>query len=260
MPHPTTEDAAHSRDEGPSGRSLSHLFIALLPVLACFLGGATQKWGEGIIVALLGIYLLARPPLFSLGPPINLVLLSTLIWSAIAFLPASWFYQPTWRVSYVNDFGIALPSTLTPQPCITFTCLLSLVAGMSWFYVVCAQQLELREARLQLRLFTAGVAMLAGICVLFWLAKTAPPFWHNERNFGPFPNRNQTGNLFGLTAIMILACGQDDIRKGRTRWIFWGAALGVVIAAIILNFSRAGIGILVAGSALWLGIFSLRQR
>src|SRR5256886_11592001 len=33
-----------------------------------------------------------------------------------------------------------------------------------------------------------------------------------------------------------------------------------MIAAIILNFSRAGIGILVAGSALWLGVFSLRQR
>ena len=59
---------------------------------------------------------------------------------------------------------------------------------------------------------------------------------------------------------MILACGQDDIRKGRKRWIFWGAALGLMIAAIIINFSRAGIGILVAGSALWLGIFSLRQR
>src|SRR5207302_1506066 len=85
-------------------------------------------------------------------------------------------------------------------------------------------------------------------------------FWHNERNFGPFPNRNQTGNLFGLTAIMILACGQDDLRKGRKRWILWGAALALMVTAIILTFSRGGIGILVAGSALWLGVFSLRQR
>src|SRR5437660_7079202 len=142
----------------------------------------------------------------------------------------------------------------------TLTCLLSLVAGLSWLYVVCAQQLELREARLQLRLFTAGVVVLAAISILFWLRHGSPPFWHNERNFGPFPNRNQTGNLFGLTAIMILACGQDDLRKGRKRWILWGAALGLIVAAIIINFSRAGIGILVAGSALWLGIFSLRQR
>src|SRR5437588_1996783 len=260
MPNPTHESSFHGRHETTPGRWLSHAFIALLPVLACFLGGGTQKWGEGIVVAFLGLYLFARPPHFSLGLAANLVLLAFLLWSLIAFLPASWFFQPDWRATYLNDFGISLPPTLSPQPWITLTCLCSFVAGLSWLYLVCAQQLELREARLQLRLFTAGIVFLAALCILFWLAKTAPPFWHNERSFGPFPNRNQTGNLFGLTAIMILACGQDDIRKGRKRWIFWGAALGLMVAAIIINFSRAGIGILVAGSALWLGIFSLRQR
>src|SRR5437588_1230753 len=260
MPNPTHESSFHGRHETTPGRWLSHAFIALLPVLACFLGGGTQKWGEGIVVAFLGLYLFARPPHFSLGLAANLVLLAFLLWSLIAFLPASWFFQPDWRATYLNDFGISLSATLSPQPWITLTCLCSFVAGLSWLYVVCAQQLELREARLQLRLFTAGMVLLAAICILFWLAKTSPPFWHNERNFGPFPNRNQTGNLFGLTAIMILACGQDDLRKGRKRWILWGAALALMVTAIILNFSRAGIGILVAGSALWLGVFSLRQR
>src|SRR6266480_1414985 len=260
MQNPTREDSAHVHNDGPSGRWLGHVFVALLPVLACFLGGATQKWGEGIVLVLFGIYLLAQPPRFSLGLAINLVLAAFLIWSLIGFLPASWFFQPNWRASYLNDFAISLPTTLSPQPWITLTYFCSLCAGLSWLYVVCAQQLELRETRLQLRLFTAGMVILAAICILFWLAKTAPPFWHNERNFGPFPNRNQTGNLFGLTAIMVLACGQDDLRKGRKRWILWVGGLCLVIAAIILNFSRAGIGILVAGSALWLGIFSLRQR
>jgi len=260
MPNPTHESSFHGRHEATPGRWLSHAFIALLPVLACFLGGGTQKWGEGIVVAFLGLYLFARPPHFSLGLAANLVLLAFLLWSLIAFLPASWFFQPDWRATYLNDFGISLPTTLSPQPWISLTCLCSFVAGLSWLYLVCAQQLELREARLQLRLFTAGIVLLAAICILFWLAKTAPPFWHNERNFGPFPNRNQTGNLFGVTAIMILACGQDDLRKGRKRWILWGAALALMVTAIILNFSRAGIGILVAGSALWLGVFSLRQR
>lgn len=260
MPNSTHAGLTHERDEVDPTRWLKHAFIALLPVLACFLGGATQKWGEGIVVALLGLYLLVNPPRFSLGLAINLVLLALLISAAIAFLPASWFFQPAWRASYINDFGISLPTTLSPQPWITLTCFFSFIAGLSWLYAVCAQQLELREARLQLRLFTAGIVVLAAICILFWLRHTSPPFWHNERNFGPFPNRNQTGNLFGLTAIMILACGQDDLRKGRKRWILWGVALALLITAIILNFSRAGIGILVAGSALWLGVFSLRQR
>src|SRR5947209_10502304 len=84
---------------------LPEAFLALLPVLACFLGGATQKWGEGMVVALLGIYLLARPPRYSLGLGINSVLFALLIWSAIAFLPARWFFQSGWRASHINDFG-----------------------------------------------------------------------------------------------------------------------------------------------------------
>src|SRR2546423_4324077 len=171
-------------------------FLALLPVLACFLGGATQKWGEGIVVGLLGIYLLARPPRFSLGLAVNLVLLGLLICVALAFLPASWFFQPQWRATYINDFGIALPTTSGPQPWITATCLISFVAGLSWLYVVCSERLGLGEVRTALRLFTAGMALLAGVCILFWLAKNPPPFWHNERNLGPFPDRHQTAHLF----------------------------------------------------------------
>src|SRR5437764_3446019 len=107
MPNPTHEAPAHVHDDGPSGRWLNHAFVALLPVLACLLGGTTQKWAEGIIFALLGIYLLAQPPRFSLGLGINLVLLAFLIWSLIAFLPASWFFQPECRATYLNDFAIS---------------------------------------------------------------------------------------------------------------------------------------------------------
>ena len=38
------------------------LATALLPVLACFLGGATEKWAEGIVIALLGLLLISNPP------------------------------------------------------------------------------------------------------------------------------------------------------------------------------------------------------
>jgi hypothetical protein len=71
--------------------------IALLPVLACFLGGATQKWEEGLVITVLGAYLLIRPPRFSLGAVTNLVLLTLFILAAVAFLPARWFFQPEWR-------------------------------------------------------------------------------------------------------------------------------------------------------------------
>src|SRR5437762_1729653 len=241
-------------------RWIANATIAVLPVLACFLGGGTQKWEEGFIITLLALYLLVRPPRFSLGAFANVVLLTLFILAAVAFFPARWFFQPEWRAELVNDFGIQLPSTLTPQPWITLGCLVSFAAGLSWLYIISTQDLERREVRFQLRLFTSGIVFLAAISIALHLARTTLSFWHNEQNFGPFPNRNQTGALFGLAAIVILACAQDDLRKRRKRWIVWVLALVLIGAAIILNFSRSGIAILMAGSAFWLGALAFRQR
>ncbi|MDQ6622146.1 MAG: hypothetical protein M3Y86_01500, partial [Verrucomicrobiota bacterium] len=227
--------------------------IPLLPVAACFLGGATEKWAEGIVVALLGLLLILRPPQVSLGNSFHAVVLGLFLWAALAFLPATWFTIPPWREALANDFGLRLPSTLTPQPWLTGNCLASFAAGLAWLYFVCAQNLENRNMRRQLRAFAVGVIALAALATLLYLAHAALPFWHNERGFGPFPNRNQTGDLLGLSAIVIIACGQDDIRHGRKRWLFWLAGFAMVICAIVLNFSRAGLVIVIAGSALWLG-------
>ena len=74
-------------------------------------------------------------------------------------------------------------------------------------------------ARFQLRLFAAGIVVIAAFSILFYLTQHSIPFWKNPRNFGPFPNRNQTADLFGVTSVLILAAAQDDIRYGRKRWI-----------------------------------------
>src|SRR5262249_54906698 len=232
---------------------ITNATVAFLPVLACFLAGATEKWEEGVVITVLGFCLLLRPPRFSLGATTNLVLFTLFVLAALALLPAHWFFQPEWRASFVNNFAIQLPSTLTPQPWITLSHLVSFAAGLSWLYLVSTQDLGLREVRFQLRLFTSGIVLLAAICTAFYLARVTPTFWLNEQNFGPFPNPNQNGGLFGLTAIMILPCVQDDFRERRKRWIAWTLALVLIVAAIVLNSSRSGIGILVVGSAFWLG-------
>ena len=251
---------SHRRQNSAATRSISNAAAALLPVLACFLGGATEKWAEGIVVALLGFLLLVRPPRLSLGSVTNSALFAFLILAAIAFLPDRWFFIPAWRTALRNDFGIPLATVVTPQPWVTVGCLISLVAGLSWLYFVATQELELRATRSQLRFFATGTIILAAISILLYWTHLNLPFWISRRGFGPFPNRNQTADLFGLTAVIILACGQDDLRKGKKRWIFWLLGLGIIVAALILSFSRAGIIILVAGSALWLGTFVLRQR
>jgi O-antigen ligase len=256
---PAKRSTIHGGFTTEPGRWLMNISIPALPVIACFLGGATQKWSEGIVLVLLGLILLVHPPRFTLGPALNAILLAVLACTATAFLPARWFLQPAWRLVLVNDFDIALPATLSPQPWISLGCLISFLAALSWLYYVSAVDLDLHEVRSQLRVFVTGIVLLAALCLALHHAHTALPFWHNERGFGPFPNRNQTANLFGLTAIVLLACGQDDIRHGRKRWVVWVLGLAILVAAIIVNFSRAGVLILVVGSALWLAAFALRK-
>ncbi len=253
-----SESPTHGRRA--SSGSVRAGLTALLPVFACFLAGGTLKWCEGIIVALFGLMLLVSPPRRSLGWMLNIILLLFLACAATAFLPAEWFRIPGWRKILTGDFDIPLPATVSPQPWISWTCLISLVAGVSWLYFVCTSELELRTARFQLRLFTTGIVFLAGLAILLYLAHSPLPFWINQRNFGPFPNRNQTGDLFGITSIVLLACGQDDLRHHRRRWVLWLVGLAILTTAVIINYSRAGLAILVGGSVLWIATVTLRQR
>jgi O-antigen ligase/tetratricopeptide (TPR) repeat protein len=250
------EQVIHAERTRPVWKTLA---VALLPVLACFLGGATEKLAEGIVVAALGLLLVLDPPRHSLGRILNVVFVALLVGAALSFLPANWFFQPAWRMAATNDLGIKLPATLSPQPWITLGGFISLAAGLSWFYYVCAQEFEMRDVRSQVRFFAAGIVLLAAVAILLYAKGGAFPFWHNERGFGPFPNRNQTGDLFGVTAIMLLASAQDHFRRGKSYWILSALGFVILVAALILNFSRAGILILIAGSVIWLTVMAFRQ-
>src|SRR5436853_5967345 len=98
---------------------ISNAVIALLPVLACFLGGATEKWAEGIVVAIFGVFLIVRPPRLSLGPVANFLFVAVAGFAAVSLFPARWFFMPEWRTAVMDDFGILLPPNTSPQPWIT---------------------------------------------------------------------------------------------------------------------------------------------
>ena len=255
-------------DPAPPSRSSAHLAatasgaaiaLPLLVVLAVCLGGATQRWSIAIVIGCFSLLLLARPPRFSLGPALNTCALLFLGMAAAAFLPARWFLLPHWRVALTKDFGIQLASTVTVQPWMTLDSLVVLVAGLAWIYYVATFDAHLRDIRLAARTYAAGIIAVAVIALYLHLMHRALPFWHNERGFGPFPNRNQTGDLFGISTLVVLGCMQDDFRRGHKRWILWLIGVGVLIAALIIAFSRAGILILVFGVTAWIVRLAFRK-
>src|SRR2546430_7600853 len=69
-------------------------FLALLPVLAVFLGGATSKWAEGIIVAFFGGFLVFQPPRRSLGWENYATVLGFGLSATVSIFPPTWFFHP----------------------------------------------------------------------------------------------------------------------------------------------------------------------
>src|SRR3982751_4782191 len=90
------------RSNGATTQATSAI-LALVPFVAYFLGGATQKWAEGIVLVMLGLYLLVRPPRRSLGLITNCILAGVVAAAGIAFLPANWFSFSTWRIAATDD-------------------------------------------------------------------------------------------------------------------------------------------------------------
>src|SRR5437868_15345327 len=108
MPNSMERSRSRENQNAANTRWIANATVALLPVLACFLGGATQKWEEGLVITLLATYLLVRPPRVSPGALTNFVLLTLFILPSVAFLPSPCFCQPDARSTYANEFAIRL--------------------------------------------------------------------------------------------------------------------------------------------------------
>src|SRR5438094_10222492 len=104
--------------------------IIFIAVLAPFLGGSTLRWTQGIVLVLLGLLLVIRPPRYSLGLGINILSGAFLALALIAFTPARWFGIPDWRSHGAASVALPLPSTLTPQPWLTAASVIVLLAGI----------------------------------------------------------------------------------------------------------------------------------
>src|SRR3954464_5249369 len=257
----SSAESPHGRREVSRDQSIvSIAILALLPVFACFLGGATEKWEEGIVLVVLGAYLVINPPQLSLGLIFNLSLIALVGFAAVTFLPHHLFYIPAWRSALTDDLSISIADSVTPQPWITAGALVNLIAGVCWFYQAATIDLDLKAVRLVIRIFVSAVVLLAIVSIVLYSGHSGFPFWINERGFGPFPNRNQTADLFGISGVVLLACVQEDIRSGKIRWVFGIMGLCILLTALILNFSRAGIAIFVGASFLWAIAVALRKR
>ena len=237
----------------PGGRIEPRAWLALLPLGCVVLGGATERWSQGVMLLALGGVLTVTPPRASLGRGLNLALGALALLALAAFLPARWFFVPAWRSALGEDFGTSLPGTLSPQPWRTAESLVVFAAGLSWFYLMGTVRWAEGERQRTAGVFAAGVALLAATAVGLYRAGVHPALWPSVRGFGPFPNRNQTADFFAIGALPILACARAAWRAGgKPTALAWLAGWLVAAMAVFDSFSRAGVALLFATTFVYL--------
>jgi O-antigen ligase len=235
----------------PASSRAFAIAAALLALAAPFLGGSDDRWSQALILMGLGVLLIFHPPKKSNGWLFGLTMAFLLGWGLLAFTPATWWGLPPWRTVLQNDLGINPGTLLTAQPWLTFEAWWLLLAGCLWFYLLAAADFDSRQRRTALRTYAIGIIIMASISLLFYFEGWKIPFWNSSQNLGPFVNRNQMGNLLALGGMALLACAFHD-GKFQKRWLFaWCIGLTVILAALIINYSRAGLLIFFAGACLW---------
>lgn len=229
------------------------LAAVLIPLAAVVLAGGTTRWSQAVILVAVGLLLALVPPRVSAGRTIHLVLAGLLVLAAAAFLPAKWFFEPAWRTALVEDFEVPLAWTLSPQPALAIESLALFLAGMAWFYLMLTFQWKSVERLRAGRVFAGGVVVLAGLFLVLHRFDLVPPIWHNERHYGPFPNRNQTADFLGVGGIVVLACAQLRWNSGnRLEAAGWLLGLSVVTVSLFSSYSRAGVVLLFTEVAVYL--------
>jgi hypothetical protein len=189
------------------------------------------------------------------------MLLVLLAISAVVYLPANWFGTFPWRESAVRE-GILLGTSLTPQPWLTLDGILDLVVGVSWGYLLFTQRWSRKEHRLLAQTFSAGILLLVAITIYNFHTGVSWEFWKNERNFGPFANRNHSANLFAIGGIMMLGCAYSAFHRSKLWALLWSAGAVIAVFGVVFSYSRAGVLLLIGGTFLWVTLlaFTTRER
>src|SRR4051812_21592803 len=221
-------DGADSSGQGPVW------FILGLTLLAPFLGGSTQLWAEATLALCTGAVFIAAPPRVRLGRTPALLLIGIAALPLVSFLPDRWFGTPEWRTA-LTRIGIELPATLSAQPWVTLESCCLLWLGVAWAYYLLAFAWPPAAREKAWDVYGLGIVGLAALLTISYAAKVQVPFWPAVREFGFFPNRNQTGNVLALGGIIMYANAFQHLQRGRRSGWFWLLGVALVSWALILN-------------------------
>ncbi len=235
------------------GESLASLLLGMSVAIGLLSGGAFDSRTQVIMLLCIAGFSLFKFRGVGLGNPSLWILVALLSVLGLAFAPAG-LLPETLRASGLRSLlGTSASQTFSLQPWLSWD------GWTQWLgFGVVGVLLLVRPVSEAERLFRARV--LVGVVVAvaaLGIAKKwvgfEPPWvvWLGDSGLKLFPNRNPFSTVLAVAGIAAMSCTHADLRRSRGSWWIWVAALVVLLAAIILNYSRGGIVLFFAGAGVW---------
>jgi tetratricopeptide (TPR) repeat protein len=234
--------------------ALDYLVIALSALAPAMAGAAEFPTQVPLLTA--AALLMALDPRRAAArvpwPVIGLALLLVAL-GASAFLPGSWLGGAAVKTRLEEALELELSTRVTLQPWLTLEALLVLGTTLLWGHYLFTRSWTLRRAH-AVGVYCGLIALLAVASLASFALGWRPPFWPANIPFGPCPNYNETGFVFGTAAVLCFCLAFRKTHQlyvpGRT--VLWLGVFLVLGAALIFNRSRSGILIFLGGPLAWL--------
>lgn len=222
-----------------------------ITVLAPTLGGSTELWAKACLAVLMGLVILLCPPANPLPRNLTLLFAGFFCLSLTAYLPADWFTSIPSRAEMIQQYHLPLPGTLSPQPWLSLEKVVTLWLGVVWAYYLLAREWTLSKTWL-LSLHSAGICCLAVMVLAVFACDFHPTIWPKGTDVGPFPNHNQSANVFALAGIITLGLWWRALSQHRKSNLAYLLSLLLLGTAVVVVNSRAGVLLLFGGGLVWL--------
>jgi len=242
----------------------------LVTVSIIMFGTARAPWARGLALLLMGGALVIAPPRIKLPRVPTLALLLIALAPGVGLLPASFFGgAEEWRLVLENEWGITMPTTLSPEWKLTLEAWLVTLVGVVWFWSCVGQNFSDGGRRLVLWIICTTVLLLAVISLLDKAGWLEIPWWPrgdrvggsavDNHGFGPFANRNHSSSLFAWASVLCAAAAVDAFKRGSRLWVLMAGGVLLLLGCIFANTSRAGLLLFFLGMTLWLATAAMKR-
>ena len=238
---------------------LFDLLIVGLSALAPAAAGAVEFTAQiPLLFAAIALMLLdSRRSCVKVPKPIIYLVILLAVLCASAFLPSAWLGGNAVTERLQKALDLKLSAQVTLQPWLTLETLLVLAVNLLWGYFLFTRAWTLARARI-ISLYCAFITGLAVVSLVCFGLGWRPTFWPEDAAFGPCPNRNETGFVFGTAALLCFCLAFRKSPAQPQQLARWLGAFLVLGMALIFNLSRSGILIFIGGPLLWVAACAAR--